>query len=189
MIVLRFSASAATGRIRKLLPHPLNFLHRRRGVFLLHQAVAGRERGPRRPRRSRILHRHAAEALERLVGPPDDPQRLAGVEPRGRHGVAAGKEAQHALEAGHAPYRRPAASVRGSAPAVRRGRAPSARSRYPDSPSTAGRRPPESRARRARCRADTARSAGARCPPSRSRRTNRRPPEDPSSPPRSGGSE
>ena len=108
----------------------------------LHEAIAGGEIRARRPRRTGIRRGHAAIPHQRLVVTAHQPQRFAGVKPRGGHRVVAGEQPLDALEAGHRGSRhRDARAALRHRDAAADDVAPSARSRYPDRPSAADRPP------------------------------------------------
>ena len=86
-------------RIRQLDAHALEFLERARRPIAGHETEARADARARGPARPRILHRYAAEPIERFLRPPHHAQRVSGVEARGGHRFVVWKEPRDALEA------------------------------------------------------------------------------------------
>src|SRR5439155_11600855 len=88
------------GRCGEPLADALQVVERAGRAICLDEGHGGCERRANGPYRSGVLHGYAAEALERLVIPPYQLQRVAGIEPGCPDGFRSREQTRNALEAG-----------------------------------------------------------------------------------------
>ena len=88
------------GRLRESLADALEQFHRARRLAGQHQAARLAEQRARGPLRFRVVGGHLAEAEDRLGVAVRQPQRLAGVVHRRRHGVGSREQARDPVVAG-----------------------------------------------------------------------------------------